>query len=155
MNAVVADFQPRDPGFEPRVRASFAAQAMMATMGVTVERIAPGEVVLAMPHEPRFTQQHGFMHGGAIASALDTACGFAALSLMPADAGVLTAEFKVNLMAPGRGERFRFSGRVVRPGRTLTFCEGTAHALGQGGERLIATLSATMMVVTGRNDVKG
>ncbi|HET7408929.1 MAG TPA: PaaI family thioesterase [Paracoccaceae bacterium] len=152
----MSTFQPRDPGFEARVHASFAAQAMMRTLGVTLGRVAPGEVELSMPADSRFTQQHGFLHGGAIAAGLDTACGFAALSLMPEDAGVLTVEFKVNLLAPGRGERFRFTGRVVKPGRTLVFCEAVAHGLTtEGEERLIATTTATMMAITGRDDVKG
>jgi uncharacterized protein (TIGR00369 family) len=128
---------------------------MMATLGVAMDRVLPGEVELSMPADPRFTQQHGFLHGGAIAACLDTACGFAAFSLMPADAGVLTVEFKVSLLAPGRGERFRFAGRVVKPGRTLVFCEATAHALHKGEERLIATTTATMMAITGRDDVRG
>lgn len=143
------------PAFEARVRASFAAQAMMATMGMGIEWMAPGEVVLTMAANPRFTQQHGFLHGGAAAAGMDTACGFAALSLMPDDAGVLTVEFKVSLLAPGRGERFRFRGRVVKPGRTLVFCEGEAHGLSGNDERLIATVTATMMAVTGREDVRG
>ena len=149
------EFQPRDPDFEARVRASLAGQAMMSTMGVTLDRVVPGAVDLSMPHDPRFTQQHGFLHGGAIAAGLDTACGYAAFSLMAAEAGILTIEYKVNLLAPGRGERFRFSGRVVKPGRTLVFCEATAHAIRGGEERLIATATATMMTLIGRDDVKG
>jgi uncharacterized protein (TIGR00369 family) len=148
-------FQPPDPDFEARTRASFGRQAMMATLGVTAERVASGEVELSMPFDARFTQQHGFLHAGAIASGLDTACGFAAFSLMPADAGVLTVEFKLSRLAPGRGRRFRFAGRVVKPGRTLIFTEASAHAVQDGAERLIATLTATMMAVTGRADVKG
>ena len=148
-------FQPRDLRFEARTRASFAAQAMMATMGATADRVAPGEVDISMPLDARFTQQHGFLHGGAIAACLDAACGFAALTLMPAEAGVLTVELKTSFMAPARGQRFRFAGRVVKPGRTLTFCEAAGHALSDGGERLIATMTATMMTVTGRDDVRG
>jgi uncharacterized protein (TIGR00369 family) len=151
----VTALEPRAPDFEARTRASFSRQAMMATLGVTADRVAPGEVELSMPFDARFTQQHGFLHAGAIASGLDTACGFAAFTLMPEDAGVLTVEFKLSLLAPGRGQRFRFSGRVVKPGRTLVFTEATAHATDGGSERLIATMSATMMAVTGRDDVKG
>jgi uncharacterized protein (TIGR00369 family) len=151
----VTRFDPRDAGFETRTRASFARQAMMDTLGMTLDRVAPGEVEMSMPLDSRFTQQHGFLHGGAIAAGLDTACGYAAFSLMQAEAGILTIEFKVNLLSPGRGERFRFAGRVVKPGRTLVFCEGTAHAVQDGVERLIATTTATMMTVTGRDDVKG
>jgi uncharacterized protein (TIGR00369 family) len=149
------NFQPRDPAFEARTRESFGRQTMMATLGVSADNIAPGEVELSMPFDARFTQQHGFLHAGAIASGLDTACGFAALTLMPGDAGVLTVEFKLSLLALGRGTRFRFAGRVVKPGRTLLFTEATAHADHEGAERLIATMTATMMAVTGRDDVKG
>ena len=148
-------FRPPDAGFEARTRASFARQAFMSSMGATANHVAPGEVILSMPFDPRFTQQHGFLHGGAIAGGLDTACGFAALTLMPEDAGVLTVEFKVNLLAPGRGQRFRFAGRVVKPGRTLVFTEATAHGVEDGAERLVATMTATMMAITGRGDVRG
>ena len=141
-------FEARDPGFEARTRASFARQGMMATLGAIADRVAPGEVELSMPFDVRFTQQHGFIHAGAIASCLDTACGFAALTLMPVDAGVLTVEFKLNLLAPGRGQRFRFAGRVLKPGRTLVFTEASAHAQHEADERLIATMTATMMAVT-------
>jgi uncharacterized protein (TIGR00369 family) len=147
--------RPIHPGFEARTRQSFGRQAMMATLGVTADRVAPGTVELSMPFDARFTQQHGFLHAGAIASCLDTACGFAAFTLMTEDAGVLTVEFKLSLLAPGRGQRFRFAGRVVKPGRTLIFTEATAHAGLEGAERLIATMTATMMAVTGREDVKG
>jgi uncharacterized protein (TIGR00369 family) len=151
----VTRFEPSDPGFETRVRESFGRQAMMREMGVVAARVAPGEVVLEMPFDRRFTQQHGFLHGGAIAACLDTACGFAALSLMPEEAGVLTAEFKTSLLAPGRGSRFRFTGRVLKPGRTLVFCEAQARAADGGAERPIAFMTATMMRVQGRDDVKG
>lgn len=148
-------FEPRHPAWEARTRESFARQAMMATLDVAADRVAPGEVDLSMPFDGRFTQQHGFLHAGAIASGLDTACGFAAFTLMQEDAGVLTVEFKLSLLAPGRGQRFLFAGRVVKPGRTLIFTEATAHAVQDGAERLIATMTATMMAVTGRDDVKG
>jgi len=101
-------FQAKDPNFADRVRASFAQQRTMATLGVAIARLAPGEIELAMPYEPAYTQQHGFMHAGIIATALDTACGYAAFSLMPAAAAVLTVEFKTNLLAPAKGDRFLF-----------------------------------------------
>lgn len=148
-------FQPRNPDYEAAARSSFDRQAMMVTLGMSADRIAPGTIDLSMPFDARFTQQHGFLHAGAIAAGLDTACGFAAFTLMPADAGVLTVEFKLNLLSPGRGERFRFEGRVVKPGRTLVFTDAAAHAVQDGDERLIATMTATMMAVTGRDDVKG
>lgn len=148
-------FQPKDPDFEARVRASFARQRAMATFAIEIARIAPGEVVLAMPFSEALTQQHGFVHGGVVTTALDTACGYAAFSLMPAEAAVLTVEFKVNLLAPAKGERFVFVGRVIKPGRTINVCEAEAFAIDGGKEKLIATMSATIMTVMGRADVNG
>ena len=113
---------PKDPAFEARVRASFARQSHMATLGVTIERIAPGEVDLALPFDPRFCQQNGYLHAGAIASLADSASGYAASTLAAPDTDVLAVEFKINLLAPARGERFLARGRVLRAGRTLTGC---------------------------------
>jgi uncharacterized protein (TIGR00369 family) len=107
-----------DPKAEARCRASFARQQAMATIGATVERVAAGEVELAMPFSEKFTQQHGFIHAGVVTVLGDTACGFAALSLLPEDAAVLTTEFKVNLLSPATGERLIAHGRVVRPARS-------------------------------------
>lgn len=140
--------QPADLGFAARVRESFARQQAMTTLGVTMIDLEPGVVELEMPHNQDFTQQHGFMHAGAIAAALDSACGYAAFSLMPADAEVLTVEFKTNLLAPAKGERFRFRANVVKAGRTLTVCEARASALCGGGERVVATMTATIMALT-------
>jgi uncharacterized protein (TIGR00369 family) len=144
-------FQPADPNFADRVRASFARQRTMATLGVTIARLEPGEIELAMRYDQAYTQQHGFVHAGIVATALDSACGYAAFSLMPADAAVLTVEFKTNLLAPAKGDRFLFRARVVKPGRTLTVCDGQALALdGAADERLIATMTGTLMAVFGR-----
>jgi uncharacterized protein (TIGR00369 family) len=97
---------------------------------------------------PAYTQQHGFIHAGIITTALDSACGYAAFSLMPADAAVLTVEFKTNFVAPAKGERFVFRANVVRPGRTLTVCDARAFALDQSaGEQLVATMTGTLMAV--------
>jgi len=145
---------PVDPGWEARVRASFARQAFMAVAGATIVRLEPGEVELELAFDPRLTQQHGFLHGGVTAAMLDTACGFAASTLMPAEAGVLTVEFKVNFVSAARGQRFRFVGRVRRAGRTVTFTEGEALALDGASARTVATLQATMMTVLGRDDVR-
>jgi uncharacterized protein (TIGR00369 family) len=147
-------FQPKDPNFADRVRASFARQRTMATLGVTIARLAPGEIELVMPYELAYTQQHGFVHAGIIATALDSACGYAAFSLMPADAAVLTVEFKTNLLAPAKGDRFLFRAHVVKPGRTLTVCDGQALALdGAADERLVATMTGTLMALVGRPNV--
>src|SRR5688500_18222341 len=115
---------PKDPDFEQRVRASFHRQATMATLGATLVRVAPGEVVIELPFRPELTQQHGFLHAGILTSLMDTACGYAALTLMERGAAVLSVEFKVNLLAPARGSWFRASGRVVRAGRTVTVVSG-------------------------------
>jgi uncharacterized protein (TIGR00369 family) len=145
--------QPADPDFAARVRASFARQAAMRTLGATLEQVEVGRVVVAMAHRESLTQQHGFVHAGLLAAALDTACGYAASTLMPADAAVLTVEFKINLLAPARGPLFRFEGAVVKPGRTISVVEGRAfqHAAGGGDDKLIATMSATVMTVIGRD----
>src|SRR5437762_12718573 len=99
-----AVFQPQDPHYEQRVRSSFERQQAMKTIGAFLAVIDPGRVVIELPYSPALTQQHGFMHAGLIATALDSACGYAAFSLMPADAGVLTIEYKINLLAPGKGQ---------------------------------------------------
>jgi uncharacterized protein (TIGR00369 family) len=147
-------FEPADAGYAERLRASFDRQAAMATIGASLAEIAPGRVVIALPFQQALTQQHGFLHAGMVATALDSACGYAAFSLMPETAGVLTIEFKINLLAPAAGEHFRMEGLVVKPGRTITVTEGRAYAVTAGREKLIATMGATMMVVTGRDGIK-
>ncbi|MBI5069005.1 MAG: PaaI family thioesterase [Deltaproteobacteria bacterium] len=146
----MTSFQPADPRFEARVRASYARQAMMRTLGATLERVAPGEVDIRLPFRDHLTQQHGFLHAGAMTTVVDSACGYAALTLMPAGAAVLTVEFKVNLMAPAKGEAIVARGRVLKAGRTLMTCAGDAFAVEGGEERLVATMLATVMVVQGR-----
>ncbi|MEX0404473.1 PaaI family thioesterase [Aquibium sp. LZ166] len=145
-----------DIDFEERVRASFARQKAMATIGAELTQVTPGMVEIEMPFSEELTQQHGFLHAGVISTALDSACGFAAYSLMPADAAVLTIEFKLNLLAPGRGERFLFRGSVTKPGRTIIVADGQAYAFGSNGEaKLVATMTGTMMVVQGREGIEG
>jgi len=150
---VIAD--PTEPiDAADRVRASFARQAMMATMGVELVSVEPGVVVLELPFSSALAQQHGFLHAGAISAVADSACGFAALSLMSADAAVLSVEFKLNLLAPAAGERFRATGRVVRAGRTLTVCSAEVEAIIGVERRLVALMQGTMMAVRGREGVK-
>lgn len=144
----MAEFPPRCAHFAARVRESFARQVAMATLGVRLDHVAPGRITLTMPFDPRFAQQHGFVHAGIISAALDSACGYAAFSLMDDDAEVLTVEFKINLLAPARGASFRFDAAVVRPGRTLTVAEGTAVAVDDGRETVVATMTGTLMAVT-------
>ncbi len=147
-------FEPQDPAFAERVRASFGRQQAMHTIGATLAEVAAGRVVIALPWQQALTQQHGFLHAGMVATALDSACGYAASTLMPADAGVLTIEYKINLLAPAQGQTFRMEGLVVKPGRTITVTEGRAYAVDGGREKLIATMGATLMAITGREHIK-
>jgi uncharacterized protein (TIGR00369 family) len=144
---------PRDPDYERRVRASFAHQAAMTTIGATLVAVAPGEVTLELPFRPELTQQHGFLHAGIVTTVIDSACGYAALSLMEAGTGVLSVEFKVNLLAPARGSLFRAVGRVVRSGRTVTVVSGELRAVeaaGDGTGSLVAIMTGTMMTIRDR-----
>jgi uncharacterized protein (TIGR00369 family) len=147
-------FQPKDPDYDARVRASFGRQAAMATIGATLPAVEPGRVVIELPWAQPLTQQHGFLHAGMVATALDSACGYAAFSLMPADAAVLTIEYKINLLAPAKGERFRMEGLVIKPGRTVTVAEGKAFAIDGGREKLIATMQCTLMALVGREGIE-
>ena len=131
-----------------RVRASFARQAMMATLGVDLSGVEAGRVELVVKHDDRFTQQHGFMHAGAVAAVLDSACGYAAFTVMPADAAVLTASYTINLLAPAAGERFVMTGSVIRAGRTLVVCRGEAVA--DGAATPFAVMQATLTAVYNR-----
>lgn len=152
---------PRDPDYEQRVRESFARQAVMATLGATLSSVAPGEVAIELPFQPELTQQHGFLHAGIITSVMDSACGYAALSLMEPGAAVLSVEFKVNLLAPARGDRFRAIGRVVRVGRTVTVVSGELRVIEDERAEppgtspgttssLVAIMTGTMMAVRDR-----
>jgi uncharacterized protein (TIGR00369 family) len=146
-------FDPKDADFEARVRTSFARQTAMATLGIEITSVMPGEVELKMPYAAAYTQQHGFIHAGIITTALDSACGYAAFSLMSGDAAVLTIEFKTNLIAPARGDYFLFRARVVKPGRTITVCDAQAFAVEGGQEKLVATMTGTLMALFGREDI--
>jgi uncharacterized protein (TIGR00369 family) len=122
----------------------------MATIGAELAEVAPGRVAISLAIEPRLSQQHGFLHAGVVTAALDSACGYAAWTLMPADMEVLTVEFKVNLLAPAEGERLVAEGEVVRPGRTLTICR--AEAFTESAERVhVATMLATMIARPARS----
>ncbi|MHB1863095.1 MAG: PaaI family thioesterase [Gemmatimonadaceae bacterium] len=149
-------FAPVDPAFERRVRDSFARQTFMATLGATLATVRPGEVAIGLPFRHALTQQHGFLHAGVVSSVVDSACGYAALTLMPPGAAVLSVEFKVNMLAPAAGRRFVAVGRVRRAGRTITVCEGElrAHDGDAGGEgTLVALMQGTMMTVRDRPGV--
>jgi uncharacterized protein (TIGR00369 family) len=136
--------------FEPRVRASFAKQRLMRTIGAVLENVAAGRVAIRLPFREDLTQQHGFLHAGTIAAVADSACGYAALTLMPSDAAVLSIEFKVNMLAPAKGESIVARAEVIRSGRTIVVCRADVYALNEGQEKLVAAMQGTMMVVTGR-----
>jgi uncharacterized protein (TIGR00369 family) len=142
-----------DESYLERIRSSFAKQGLMATLGATLGDLSPGRVEIAIRPSPAISQQHGFVHAGAISAIADTAAGYAALSLMPAGRGVLTTEFKINLVAPAVGERMIARGRVVKAGRTLTLTQAEVFAERGGQEKLIALLTATMMTIEGRDGV--
>nr|CAD6603086.1 PaaI family thioesterase [Rhizobium sp. TCK] len=141
--------------FRERIRQSFGRQPAMETIGATLTRIEQAMVEIELPFDPKLTQQHGLLHGGIVSTALDTACTYAAFSVIPVDASLLTIEFKVNLMSPGRGERFLFHGEITKPGSTIIVADGRAYAISDGPAKLIASMTATMMVVRGREDIVG
>lgn len=144
--------EPADPQFAARVRASFARQPMMQTIGATLDVVAPGRADISLPFRSDLTQQHGYLHAGVVATIADSACGYAAYTLMPAGASVLTVEYKINLLSPARGERFVARARVIRPGRTLTVVQGDVFAVAGGDERLTATMLATIITLRDRSD---
>jgi uncharacterized protein (TIGR00369 family) len=150
----MSSFDPKDPDYQARVRVSFNRQSVMSTLGIELTEVGPGRIVLTMPYRAEYTQQHGFVHAGIITTALDSACGYAAFSLMPADAAVLTVEFKTNLLAPASGERFVFRANVIKPGRTLTVCEAQAFAQAMGKEKLVANMTGTLMAVFDRQGIQ-
>jgi uncharacterized protein (TIGR00369 family) len=130
---------------EARIRESFGRQRLMATLGVTIAYIGPGEVHLAMPYDERFCQQNGFLHAGAVASLADSANGYAAYTLAPPDTDVLAVEFKINLLQPARAERFLARARVIRPGRTLSVCQADV-VTGDAEARQVATMMSTIII---------
>jgi uncharacterized protein (TIGR00369 family) len=132
---------------DARVRASFAKQTIMATLGAGVASVKKGEVEIVLPFSDRILQQHGFIHAGAIATIADSACGYAALSVMPDDAAVLTTEFKIHLLSPAKGDRIRAVGRVVRAGKKLVITIGDVFAEDGGKSKQVALITASMMVV--------
>lgn len=149
----MSQFQPQDPDYQRRVRASFGRQRVMDTIGATLARVSPGEVDILLPFREDLTQQHGFLHAGIVTTIVDSACGYAALSLMPSGTGVLTVEYKVNLMAPAAGAHMIARGRVTKAGRTITVCAGDVYAATDGQEKLVATMLATMMMIRERTGI--
>ena len=146
--------EPEDPDYAERARASFGRQRAMALLGAQMRTVEPGRTEIVLPYREELSQQHGFIHAGIVTAIADSACGYAALSLMPPGVGVLTIEFKVNLLSPASGVRLVAMGRVVKPGRTLMVCTGeVAAARDDGTVRPVALMQATMMVVRDRDGV--
>jgi uncharacterized protein (TIGR00369 family) len=141
-----------NPDFERQVRDSFARQGAMHHLGAALAAVEPGRVVIEMAYRPELSQQHGYFHAGMVSTIADSAGGYAAYTLFPADSSVLTVEFKVNLIAPADGERVRAVGQVIRSGRTLTICELKAYAIRQGVETQCLHGMATLMCLAGRSD---
>ena len=148
----MAQFEPRDPGFESRVRQSFGRQALMRTIGAELARVEAGRVAIALSYRPDLTQQHGYLHAGITSAIADSAGGYAAYSLFPAGSSVLTVEFKINLLAPAAGERFLALGEVVKPGRTLTICRLEVAAIKGTDRTLIAIGQQTLICLEGQPD---
>jgi uncharacterized protein (TIGR00369 family) len=143
---------PSAPDFAQRVRASFAAQGAMRTLGAELVAVDPGYCAIALVPRPEVSQQHGYVHAGVVSAIVDTAGGYAGFSLFPHNASVLTVEFKINLLAPAQGERIVAEGFVVKPGRTLAITRGEVHAERDGRRSLIAIMQQTLMVMHGKPD---
>ena len=138
---------PDGKEIDARIRGSFARQTIMTTLGAEIAAVRAGEVEIVLPFSEKILQQHEFIHAGAVATIADTACGYAALTMMPREAAVLTTEFKINLLAPAKGERLRAVGRVVRSGKKLVITLGEVFAEDGASRKQVALITATMMVV--------
>lgn len=147
-----AAFQAADPDFESRVRDSFARQPFMAHLGARLTALAPGFCEIAVDYRRELTQQHGFVHGGVLASIADSAAGYAAFTLMPAEASILTVEYKLNILRPGQGEAMIARGRVLKPGRTLSIVQADVFAWREGREEQVIASLQTLMCLMGKSD---
>jgi uncharacterized protein (TIGR00369 family) len=146
------DYPPQNPDYETRVRDSFARQAAMRLVGARLAALSPGRCTIELPYRDELTQQHGYVHGGVVGMIADSAGGYAAFSLMPADASVLTVEYKLNLLAPAAGELLIARGEVLKPGRTLSIVRSDVFAVTQGREVRVAAMQQTLMVMQGMAD---
>ncbi|WP_349357336.1 PaaI family thioesterase [Stappia sp.] len=143
---------PRDSKWRARVEASFARQAFMRHLGAEMSHVAPGAVDITLRMTPDLTQQHGFFHAGATSSIADSAAGYAAMTLFPAETGVLTSEYKINLLNPARQATLVARGRVIKPGRTLTICQSDVYGIDETGEVHVATGLFTLICLPGMKD---
>jgi uncharacterized protein (TIGR00369 family) len=155
MAALSPVFETLDPAYETRVRTSFARQGIMQFLGAELAAVQPGHCEVRLPYKPQLSQQHGFFHGGVIGTIADSAGGYAAFTLMPADSGVLTVEYKLNLLAPGDGDLLIARGEVLKPGRSLIVSRADVVVRKEGRERLCATLLQTLITMRGKPEVQG
>jgi uncharacterized protein (TIGR00369 family) len=149
------EFKVLNPDYQKAVRDSFLKQKIMATLGASLADIAPGRVEIELPFNEKLTQQHGFLHAGVIATVIDSACGYAALSLMPPDAAVLSVEYKINLLSPAKGEKLLAVGIVEKAGKTLMVCRGEAYSVTGDDRKHVAAFQGTMMVILDRPELRG
>ena len=152
MPNVTPAFEPADPRYAERVRASFARQGAMRLVGAELLEVAPGYCAIALIPRPEVAQQHGYVHAGVVAAIVDSAGGYAGFTLFPTDASVLTVEYKLNLLAPAAGDRLIAEGFVVKPGRTLVITRGEVHAERDGTRTLVALMQQTLMIMRGKPD---
>ncbi len=150
MRKTHSPFQPRDPAYAERIRASFALQQAMALVGAQLQTIEPGRVEITLPYKAELTQQHGYIHGGIVGMIADSAAGYAANTLAPAGASVLTVEYKMNLLAPADGERLLARGEVIKPGRQLSITRAEVFSLRGTQQILCAVMQQTMMTMHDR-----
>jgi uncharacterized protein (TIGR00369 family) len=144
-------FQSTNPSFEADIRESFSKQTAMSTIGAQLTKVGPGLVEISIPYSADLTQQNGYLHGGIITTIADSACGYAAYTLMPPNSEVLSVEFKVNLLRPARGKNFIATAKVIKPGRTLTVTRADVVSIDENDKReLIATMQATMICLRNR-----
>ncbi len=148
------NFTPKNPKFKQRVQQSFDRQQAMATLGASIIDIEAGQVSIRLPFNETLTQQHGFIHAGIISTVLDSACGYAAFSLMPVNAAVLTIEYKINLLSPAKGDWFEAVGIVKKPGRNVTVADGEVYANSGGDRKLVASMVGTLMSIYDREGVE-
>ena len=139
------EFRVSNPDFIPTVKKSFSKQGLMRHLGATMDVVEPGHVSIIMPYSNDLTQQHDYYHAGSLTSIVDSACGYAALTLMPPNTEVLTIEFKVNFVSPAIGDHVIAHGRVVKPGSLVTVCQGEVVAMQNGSEKVCAIMQATML----------
>ncbi len=150
--SVEKPFEPRDPDWDAKVRASFDRQSFMQTIGAKLVALSPGRCEVELPFRADLCQQNGFLHGGLVTTIAANATGYAAFSLMPANSSVIGTEYKINLINPAAGDRFVASGRVLKPGKVLTVVECDIDAIRDGKKKLIAKMLATMMCLDGVPD---